>query len=111
MREFTFSCGDSVLCWEVSCEPLSEESVGRMMGDESGEPEPESEDVEVEEWSGVARLLVVGGSRSEARGFPVCRLAIAQPAASAALRRQGLQTRAALKQQHLLDRGERRDVE
>ena len=53
------------------CEPLSEESVGRMMGDESGEPEPESEDVEVEEWSGVARLLVVGGSRSEARGFPL----------------------------------------
>ena len=42
-----------------------------MMGDESGEPEPESEDVEVEEWSGVARLLVVGGSRSEARGFPL----------------------------------------
>jgi len=61
----TFSCGDSVLCWEVSCGPLSEEGVG------DGRPEPEPEEEGAEEWNGVARLLVVGGSRSGARGFPL----------------------------------------
>ena len=39
------------------------------MGDGSVEPEPEPEGEWKEELSGVARLLVVGGLRSEARGF------------------------------------------
>ena len=39
------------------------------MGDGSVEPEPEPEGEGEEELSGVARLLVVGGLRSEARGF------------------------------------------